>query len=250
MEIEKQSLLTRWWRQLFPPMPDFYQLLNAQCDLLVEGTQALYDYMNSGEISFADRVLELEHNGEKLKAENMVILHRAFTTPYDREDIYRSITALHDILDYANTTVSEMRTLKLNPDEHTLVMAELLHQGALSLQQGYARLQDAPLLAEQDATEARTKERTTEHFYRKAIGELFDAGHYLETQTPQQQETESSMEVLVEALPKRETEALSSAIGFVVEAMKRREIYRHMSNSADRLVRAADVLEDIVAKIA
>ena len=40
-----------------------------------------------------------------------------------------------------------------------------------------------------------------------------------------------------------------TAINLVIEIFKRREVYRHLSNAADRLARAGEVLHDIVVNI-
>ena len=231
-------------------MPDFHTLLNRQCDLVVEGTSELLAYMRTEDTVHAERVVELERQGDTLKSEHMTILHQAFATPFDREDIYRAIAALDDIINYLKSTVREMRILRLAPDEHTRAIAELLYEGALALQKGYASLAEQPLLAEADAEAARKTERATEHIYRQAISELFDARHYVATETKEQQKTAGSLDVLMQELTARELSAVGSAVGFVVEILKRREVYRHMSNAADRVVRAGEVLHDIVAKIA
>ena len=241
-------LWRRWWQRVFPRMPDFYMLLNRQCDLIVEGTAELLAFMHTGDDRHADRVIELERQGDVLRARHMTILHQAFATPIDREDIYRSIAAIDEIINYAKTTIREMRGLQQHPDEHNQAMAELLHKGARSLRDGYAKLAQQPLLAEEDAEAARRTERDTEQVYRQAISELFDAAHYVSTMTPEQQQTAESLEVLMHTLTEREISAVGSAVGFVVEILKRREVYRHMSNAADRIVRAGEVLHDIVAK--
>lgn len=250
MNLSRDFWLARWWRHLFPPTPDFYVLLNRQCQLVADGAEALLAFMQTAEAEHADRVVELERRGDVLKAEHMTTLHQAFATPFDREDIYRSIAAIDEILNYAKTTVREMRSLQLGPDEHTRAMAELLHKGALSLQNGYAQLAAQPLSAEADAEAARKTERATERIYRKALSELFDAHHYVATLTPEQRKAENSLDVLMQELTEREVSAVGSAVGFVIEILKRREVYRHMSNAADKVVRAGEVLHDIVAKIA
>ncbi len=40
-----------------------------------------------------------------------------------------------------------------------------------------------------------------------------------------------------------------AALKRVMEVFKKREVYRHMSNAADRLARAGEVLRDIVVKL-
>ncbi|MGB7758073.1 MAG: DUF47 family protein [Salinisphaera sp.] len=240
----------RWLARVFPRTPDFYVRLNAQCDLAVAATETLVAYMQDGNEEAAKRVITLEKQGDALKAENMTTLHRAFATPIDREDVYRSIATIDEVLNYAKATVQEMRVLKLKPDEHTRAMADLMHRGACALQRGYACLAHDPLAAERHADAARKTERTTEKIYRRALGELFDVDHYQATLTPEQRRSAASLAVLTGELDASETSAISSAVGFVLEILKRREVYRHMSNGADRVVRAGEVLHDIVAKIA
>lgn len=250
MNKKSPSLIKRWWSQLFPQMPDFHSLLNQQCQLLAEGTAELAAYMQTGDDTHADRVIAIEHEGDAVKESNMNTLHQAFATPFDREDIYRSIVAIDEILNYAKSTIREMRGLQLSPDEHTRAMAAQLHEGALALQRGYQRLAEQPLKAEADAEAAHKTERAVERIYRQALSELFDASHYMATLTPEQQQAADDMEVLMQDLNTRELSGVGSAMGFVVEILKRREVYRHMSNAADRVAGAGQVLEDIVAKIA
>lgn len=245
-----ESRSRRWLARLFPQTPDFYARLNQQCDLAATTTEVFVTYMQDGNEDAAARVIALEKQGDALKAENMTTLHQAFATPIDREDVYRSIAAIDEILNYAKATVQEMRVLKLKPDEHTRAMADLMHRGAAALQQGYACLAADPLAAERHADVARKTERTTEKIYRRALGELFDVDHYQATLTAEQRRSAASLAVLAHQLDAPETSAIGSTVGFVLEILKRREVYRRMSNGADRVVRAGEVLHDIVAKIA
>ncbi|WP_448213790.1 DUF47 domain-containing protein [Colwellia sp. MEBiC06753] len=249
MTIKDNKLISRIWQRLFPPMPDFYQLLNRQCDLVTSGTTELTAYMNSSDDSHAEKVIALERQGDMLKAEYMTTLHQAFATPFDREDIYRAFSALEEVINYLNSTVTEMRVLNISPDKHTRVMADLLHEGVLSLQKGFARLATQPLAAEADADNARQIERAVERIYRKALAELFDANHYVASLTLEQQEAAESLDVLMQTLNKREVSAVGSVAGFMVDILKRREVYRHMSNAADRVAHAGEILHDIVVKI-
>ncbi len=54
---------------------------------------------------------------------------------------------------------------------------------------------------------------------------------------------------MVKKLDASEQGSKAEAMFTVVEMFKRREIYRHLSNGADRLARAADHLHDIIVKI-
>jgi uncharacterized protein Yka (UPF0111/DUF47 family) len=227
------SAVARIVDRVFPRMPDFYGLISAQCDLVCEAMDVFVHYMETGDPHFGERVRALEKDGDDLKARNMEVLSRAFATPMDREDIYRAIMTIDEILNYAKTTVRELDALGVDPDEHMADMARLIRDGSRSLRDGYAKLSSAPAAADSDAAAARKAERSTEKVYRAALKELFDADAH------------------IEALAKKDrpNNAEAEAMEYVIEMFKRRELYRHLSNAADRLEHAGGVLHDIVVQI-
>jgi uncharacterized protein Yka (UPF0111/DUF47 family) len=217
--------------RVFPRMPDFYSLLNDQCNLVVEAMEVFVQFMESGDKALAKQVRSLEKRGDELKARNTDILNKSFSTPMDREDIYRAIATIDHIANYAKTTTREIEVLKVTPDKYMLELAVLLKEGAYAVQRGYRKLSENPQQAEEDSQAARKAERSSEKVYRRALGELFREDAYLEI------------------LGNQETDAKVEAVKLVLDIFKRREVYRHLSNAADRLARAGEVLHDIVVKI-
>jgi uncharacterized protein Yka (UPF0111/DUF47 family) len=217
--------------RVFPRMPDFYSLLNDQCNLVVEAMEVFVQFMENGEKSLAKQVRALEKRGDELKARNTDILNKSFSTPMDREDIYRAIATIDHIANYAKTTTREIEVLNVTPDKYMLELAVLLKEGAYALQRGYRKLSENPQQAEEDSQAARKAERSSEKVYRRALGELFREESY------------------IEILANQETDAKVEAVKLVLDIFKRREVYRHLSNAADRLARAGEVLHDIVVKI-
>jgi len=143
---------------------------------------------------------------------NIHTLNEAFSTPIDREDIYRAITDLDEIVNYCKSTVNEMDILGLAPDHFTLEMAKLLKEGVDVLANGFSKLGINPASAAVDADAARKAERKVEKLYRKALADLFQGDDF-------------------------------------IHMFKRREIYRHLANAADRMAHCANTLHDIVVKI-
>lgn len=231
MNDHKLSTFSRILNRFFPRMPDFYGLINEQCDVALEAAEWLVKYLQDGDAEAAAKVRECEHRGDTLKNRNMDILNRSFSTPFDREDIYRAIMTVDHFINYTKTTVREMEALRLSPDHYMQDVAKCLHEGAAALRQGYRQLATNPLAAETDAQAARKSERQTEKVYRAALASLFD------------------IEQLVGTLESEGPEATGDALLAVVNMFKRREVYRHLSNAADRLADAGDHLHDIVVKI-
>jgi uncharacterized protein Yka (UPF0111/DUF47 family) len=231
MSASTDSVLTRLMNRVFPRMPDFYSLLNEQCDLVVEAMEVFVQFMENGDQALAKQVRSLEKRGDELKARNTDILNKSFSTPMDREDIYRAIATIDHVVNYAKTTTREIEVLAVEPDKYMLELAVLLKEGAYALQRGYRKLSENPQQAEEDSQAARKAERSSEKVYRRALGELFSEAGY------------------IELLEQQETGTRVAAVKLVLDIFKRREVYRHLSNASDRLARAGEVLHDIVVKI-
>ena len=233
MSEKSPTVVKRVVNRVFPRMPDFYNLMNDQCDILVTTMEAFVEYMRSGDPKLGERIASvLEKEGDELKRRNMVVLNQAFATPMDREEIYRAIEGIDHVINYAKTTVREMELLGVAPDSNTLEMALHLHEGSLALQAGFRKISSAPAHAEEDAGAARKAERRVEKCYRKAVSKLFEA------------------EAQQAALQDKDNVSGADILLCMMEILKRREIYRHMSNGADRLAHAGQTLHDIIVKIA
>lgn len=227
------NVVTRLVDRVFPRMPDFFGLMNDQCDLLVGVMGEFVEYLRSGDPVIGKRIASvLEKQGDELKRRNLLILDRAFATPMDREEIYRAIVGIDHVINYAKTTVREMEALDVGPDDHTLEMAIHLKRGAEALQAGFRKLATEPGQAEAEAEGVRKAERRIEKCYRRALAELFAA------------------EVYHARLRQQGGGTGAEALRCMTEIMKRREVYRHLSNGADRLAHAGQTLHDIIVKIA
>jgi uncharacterized protein Yka (UPF0111/DUF47 family) len=235
MSGNSNSVVSRLVDRVFPIMPNFYGLIDEQCDLAVESMEQFVQFMESGDGAKADEVRRLEKEGDELKARNIDTLNAAFATPMDREDIYRAITSIDHIINYAKTTVREMDVLGITPDAYTLEFAMVLRDGANSLRNGYKKLSSTPASADDDAQAVRKAERNAEKIYRRALANLFDNHCF----TGLDVNDESPMSV----------RQACAAMDDVIQMFKRREVYRHLSNAADRLARAGENLHDIVIKI-
>jgi len=228
------NLLGRLRERLLPTMPDFYALLVAQCTVTSEGTAQLVSFLRTGDPAAGLAVRRLEHEGDRRKAANLEILHRAFATPMDREDFYQAVESIDEILNYAKTSVRELEVLDLAPDPHMASLAELIDAGTRALLEGFSRLQHEPETADLQAERARKSERAAEKAYRRALAELFDA--------------DTQRRHLGGAAADSAAEHAAAALTLTLEILKRREIYRHLSNAADHVAHAAQVLADIVNK--
>jgi len=206
-----------WLRRFFQPRSDrFIQRLIQQSDYTVQGVKALLEYLEKPIKERAEEVTRLEKEADEIRRILIDELNRTFVTPIDREDIHTLSRTIDDVLDYAYSTVSEMSMLDVQPNHFMKRMVSLLHDAAREIHMGVLRLSDHPGVAEDHAVRAKALENRVEDVYREALADLFHR--------PQDVE-------------------------HIVEMLKLREIYRHLSNAADRGDEAANVLSDIVVKM-
>jgi predicted phosphate transport protein (TIGR00153 family) len=204
-------------RNAFQRKPNrFIELLIQQATLTEEGMQALLDYFDKPTKKKAAAVDRIEGEADEIRRILIDELNRTFVTPFDREDIHALSRAIDDMLDYAYTTEIEMSILEVQPNDHMRQIGELLVKSASEIRTGVERLADHPGVALTHAVRAKKIENDVELLYRQAIADLFH----------QPQDAEH-----------------------IVEMLKYRETYRHLSNAADKGDEAANVLSDIVVKM-
>ena len=235
MLVKSNSVFVRLVDRVLPRTPDFFSLVDDQCDQAVRTLDELVHYMECRDGATGEQVRKMEKQGDELKRRNLDVLNRAFSTPMDREDIYRAIIDVDHVMNYAKSTVREMELLGVTPDRYTLEMSKHLRAGTVALQEGFRLLRKNAPEAEKGADAAHKAERNVEKVYRKALVELFEADF------PNGQPGTVANRSWADG----DREVLQ----IVMDKLKRREIYRHMSNAADRMARAGNTLHDIVVKI-
>ena len=194
----------------------FILLIHDQAALTLEGLEALVLYMNKQDPEYARTLALKEKEADEARRILIDELNRTFITPFDREDIFSLSRTIDDVIDYAYSTVMEMEILKVKPTVFMQRITSLLRDAASELLQAVDRLESHPGVASEHAQRAKALENRVEEVYREALAELFSGGEDIKQ---------------------------------VVRMLKFREVYRHLSNAADRGDEAANVIADIVVKI-
>lgn len=194
----------------------FVELLVKQAEYAQKGWETLALYCKQPDRELAEQVSKLEKEADEVRRILIDELNQTFVTPFDREDIFALSLNIDDVLDYANTSIEEMDMLEVEPSTFIERMISLLSNAAAEIHLGVQRLEDHPSVANDHAVRAKALENRVENVYREAIADLFH-------------------------MPKD--------VDHIIEMLKRREIYRHLSNAADRGDEAANVIGDIVVKM-
>lgn len=193
----------------------FSKLIQEQASITYEGVKLLVKYLETQAPEIAEELALKEKEADEIRRILIDELNQRFVTPFDREDIFALSRSIDDVIDYADSTVSEMVVLKVKPTPYMLRIATLLKDAAYEIYQAVLRLQKYPNVAIDHAQRAKALENRVEGVYREAIADLFSG---------------------------------PEDIHHVVEMLKLREVYRHLSNAADRGDEAGNIIADIVVK--
>jgi predicted phosphate transport protein (TIGR00153 family) len=189
----------------------FFDLMFRQSEKTLEGLQALANYMEDRSPENAKQVKKCEVDADDLRLMLIQELDKTFVTPLDREDIFNLSRAIDDVMDYANSTVYEMEIYEVFSDGHVKEMVNILISAGREINQAINLLENQPKIAAVHALKAKAYENTMEGAYRLALSHLFRGND-------------------------------------PVFMLKMREIYRHLSNAADRGDEAANIISSIVMK--
>lgn len=206
------------WKDIFTmskQVAAFHELLAEQSEVCVQMTELLRAYIHEDNEerreAIAEQASDLEHKGDRDRIMLLDHLQQTFVTPFDREDINDLSRALDDIVDYAENTIKEVLIYQIVVDETLERMVDILCEGCVGLHKAVSLLGKSLRDASDAAVDVKTYENRMEGAYRKGIAALSEESdvHYL---------------------------------------IKIREVYRHLSNAADRMDSAANVLMRVAIK--
>lgn len=193
----------------------FHKLIEEQASITYEGLKLLVKYLETLDNEIAEQLSLKEKEADEVRRILIDELNRTFVTPFDREDIFSLSRSIDDVIDYADSTVAEMVILNVKSTPYMQRIASLLKDAAYEIYHAVMRLPKHPNVAIDHAQRAKALENRVEAVYREAVADLFSG---------------------------------PEDIHHVVEMLKMREVYRHLSNAADRGDEAANIIADIVVK--
>lgn len=197
--------------RLLPREHDFFADLIEHTEKVREGVIALIQWFKTHDPALADRVREIEHEADDIQLRIASALGRVFVTPIDREDIHLLASAIDQIINYTKNTVREVQIFDIKPDAFMIELAELILEGTCALCDAIKLLSKRSDDIAELLNRAVKCEHRVEKLYRKGVNDLFEGND-------------------------------------LKEILKRREVYRHLSNTADRMNDAAEILSMIMIK--
>jgi len=130
---------------LIPQDKIFFELLEKQSTLVLEGSNLLYDLL----ITYKDvgvkrqEIKDLEHKGDEVVHEIQDRLSKTFITPIDREDIDTLSCLYDDILDYTYTIVNKLYAYGIDEIPHPMIsFSEIILKSVLALNKSFSNMRN------------------------------------------------------------------------------------------------------------
>jgi len=198
---EKKGLLDG----LFPPMYDFNAMLVHQAEATAEAVGLLYSALQGERDHHLSALIELDKRTDEFRHDMERKLGEAFSTPFDRQDIYTMSRQLESVMNFTRTTLLEMDAFGVGPDRCLLEMAEHLLIGIREVVKGVRALGKGLERTDQLIKRMREEEQHIEETYVRGMQEVF-------------------------LLPDH------------MMVLKKREIYHHLKDAGRELSATADIL--------
>ena len=197
---------------LFPVKRDFYKMISDQAKATTNGVEKLHHWLNSRSEEDYQLLFSQVVEADRIRFNMEDNLIEAFSTPFDRQDIYTLSVEMARILEYAKSTLHEMEAFAMVTDQVIMIMVQQLHLGTGKLAEAIEDLKKNPLKSKTQIANIRRVQRAIEEQYRTGMAELF-----------------------------RGTD--------VMYAMKYGEVYHHIKDAAVHLGYTTDVLHKIVVRV-
>jgi uncharacterized protein len=198
-----------------PQKREFFDLYSKASANTVEIARLLVELLDrfpADGIGLIGRIKELEHEGDRLTHEIVLLLNKTFVTPFERDDMYRLAGALDDICDHIDEAADNLGSYGVERvPEKAREQARVILRATTKLDEAVQRLEGFKDSSDQLA-ELRALEDEGDALERDAVAELF-----------------------------RSTDDAKTIIRW-------KDIHERLEEAVDALENAADVLEAIVVK--
>jgi len=171
--------LQRVMRAFAPSEENFFELFEQISDHVVEAAECLHDVMGRYErLPLAvEKIDDIEHAADNVVHEAVRRLNTTFVTPalFDREDIYRIVERLDDIVDQTKGAIDRLSIFNIaEPTDRCRELADLLLEAAKALQANMHNIADIQPQQDEYVAEINTLENQADVVHRAALSELFE----------------------------------------------------------------------------
>ena len=130
---------------LIPQDKIFFELLEKQSKLVLEGSNSLHDLLcNYKDVEQKRQsIKDLEHSGDDVVHEIQDRLSQTFITPIDREDIDKLSCLYDDILDFTYTIANKLCAYGIEDIPHPMItFSEIILKSVLALNKSFSNMRN------------------------------------------------------------------------------------------------------------
>jgi predicted phosphate transport protein (TIGR00153 family) len=160
----------------------FFQafIRHAEASVLATGLlRELFDNIDRAE-EFAQKIKELEHEGDRITHDTIARLRSQWITPLDRADIHALITELDDVLDMVEAIAERVHLFGLRDVPVVALQAvKTLEESVLAMKKAIVLLPESSRRSKEIldlCVEINSLENQADALFRTAIAELFRNG--------------------------------------------------------------------------
>lgn len=191
---------------------NFYDMLLTQTEIVSKGMKTLHEYCITHDDELGKKVILIEEEGDMARRILTDELDNTFITPIDREDLYKLSSELDEVLDYAKTSVDEIRVFNLTPDENMIELTGALLDMTEHMVLAISHMEKHKSICQDEAIYVKSLENKVGHMTTKILAKLFEEEDHR-------------------------------------KIFKYREVYRHLNKTADIADAAMDTLLRIIVKM-
>ena len=201
--------------RLLPKETSFYDFFEEHARLTVNGTAEFVSLVSSGANidAKAKRIKEIEHETDVITHRCVGALHKVFITPLERDDIYRLITKMDDIMDYVEAGAERIALYEIREFTPEVVdLADTLWRASKDVEEALNGLRDLknPKRILEKCVDINRLENEADAILRRALARMFKEERY------------------------------------PIKIIKWKEIYEHLEGATDRCEDVANIIEGVV----
>jgi len=167
--MDKRNIIDR----LFPAKYDFYEMLYMQAEINAFGVDMLHKWLKSGSDEEKQKLLLHVKDADDARMSMESKLIEAFTTPFDRVDIYSISITMDKIIKYTKSALLSMETFEVAPDDTITFMVEKLKEGIDVLLESINILKNNPIKSQENIIKMRATHTEVEQLYRDGMSVVF-----------------------------------------------------------------------------
>ena len=206
--MQKRNIIDR----IFPIKYHFHQMLFMQAQSNALGVDALFNWLKSGSEEESAALFKHIKEADGVRMEMEKNLTEAFSTPFDRGDVYSISVGMNEVLKYAESTLLSMKAFDVKANDTIINMVEQLKSGVDIFAEAVSNLKKNHGKSEEAVRKIRQTHREIEKMYRDGMVIVF-----------------AGSDPMV--------------------AIKKREVYHHIKDASTILDETVDILHRIIVRL-